>query len=382
MISLKTVKLPSVASFALLGAVSLALSGCSEEKKAETKEILRPVKVVEIAKAGETRALDYSGAVKARVEMNLGFRVAGKITERRVNIGDRVQPGDVIARIDATDYELATKTAEANLAAAEKGVGTADLANKRAQQLFDKSVTAKSQLEQASLSYDQAVSTRDAARSSLDQAKNQVSYAELKADQSGIVTAISADTGTVVAAGTPVATVALDGEKEVQIAVPENDIAEFKPGKTVKASFWSSAKLVLDGKVREVSGSADAQSRTFAVRVSLPHDDRVLLGMTATIEASVSNANTHVAIPLAALAEKDGKKIVWVVDRDQQTVHARDVTIADFTGDGVNIADGLKTGDLVVAAGTQFMTDNLKVKLPGQQSASAETGSETGDVVR
>ena len=97
-----------------------------------------------------------------------------------------------------------------------------------------------------------------------------MSYAELKADHNGIVTAINADVGQVVASGTPVVAVAVDGEKEVQIAVPENDIAEFKPGKTVKASFWSDDRLVLDGKVREVSGSADPQSRTFAVRVSLP----------------------------------------------------------------------------------------------------------------
>jgi len=164
----------------------------------------------------------------------------------------------------------------------------------------------------------------------------------------------------------------------VQIAVPENDIAQFKPGKTVKASFWSDNKLVLDGNVREVSGSADAQSRTFSVRVSLPNDDRVLLGMTATIEAAVGNAETNVAIPLSALAEKDGKKIVWIVDRNASTVHAREIKVADFTGAGVHVADGLKTGDLVVAAGTQFMAENLKVKLPEQQSAQAETG----DVIR
>jgi RND family efflux transporter MFP subunit len=378
MISLKTVQLPSIASFAVLGAIALAVSGCSDEKKGEAKEILRPVKVVEIAKAGETRALDYSGAVKARVEMNLGFRVAGKIIERRVNIGDRVKPGDLIARIDPTDYQLSAKTAEANLTAAEKGVATADLANKRAQQLYDKSVTARSTMEQASLSYDQAVSTRDAAASSLDQARNQVNYAELRSDHNGIVTAISADAGTVVAPGTPVATVALDGEKEVQIAVSENDIAEFKSGKTVRASFWSDNKLVLDGKVREVSGSADAQSRTFAVRISLPNDDRVLLGMTATIEADVANVSTNIAVPLAALAEKDGKKIVWVVDRAGATVHARDITVADFTPEGVAVSNGLETGDLVVSAGTQFMTENLKVTLPGQQSASVQAT----DVVR
>ncbi|RUM09388.1 efflux RND transporter periplasmic adaptor subunit [Rhizobium chutanense] len=374
MFSLKTLshRMPSAASLVLVGAIGIGVSACSEEK-AEVKQVVRPVKVVEIAKAGDTRKLDYSGSVKARTEMNLGFRVAGKITERLVDIGDKVKPGDVLARMDSTDYQLAVKTAEANLAAAEKGVETADLVNKRNQQLFDKNVSPKSQLEQASLSYDQAVSSRDAAASALDQAKNQVSYAELKADYNGIVTTINADVGQVVASGTAVVTVAVDGEKEVQIAVPENDIAEFKPGKTVKASFWADDRLVLDGKVREVSGSADQQSRTFAVRVSLPNDPQVLLGMTATIEADVSNGNSYISIPLSALTEKDGKQMVWTVDRDSATVHGRDIKVADFTGDGVHVIEGLDIGDLVVSAGTQFMSENLKVKVPAQQSALADT---------
>jgi len=374
MFSLKTFsnRMPSVVSFALVGAVGLGVAGCTEEK-AEVKEVIRPVKVVEIAKAGDTRTLDYSGSVRARTEMNLGFRVAGKITERLVDIGEQVKPGDVLARIDSTDYQLAVKTAEANLAAAEKAVETADIANRRAEQLFDKNVAPKSQVEQASLSHDQAISTRDAAASALDQAKNQVSYTELKADHSGIVTTINADVGQVVGSGTPVVAVAVDGEKEVQIAVPENDIAQFKPGKTVKASFWSDDKLVLDGTVREVAGSADQQSRTFAVRVSLPNDPRVLLGMTATIEADVSNMDTYVSIPLSALAQKDGKKVVWTVDRGTATVHMRGIEVADFTGDGVRVTKGLDNGDLVVAAGTQFMSENLKVKLPDQQSAAADT---------
>lgn len=374
MISLYKTPLLSLTRLMLLGAVAIGISACAEEKKAETKPVIRPVKVVEITDSGAGQTLVYSGAVKARVETGLGFRVAGKITERKVNVGDRVMTGDVLARIDPTDYQLNVRTAEANLAAAEKGVATADLANRRARQLYDQSVAAKSQAEQAALSYDQAKSTRDAAASALEQAKNQVAYTELKSDRDGIVTAISADTGAVVAAGTPVVTVALDSEKEIQIAVPESDIAQFSPGKTVKARFWSDDRLVLDGKVREISGSADAQSRTFAVRVSLPAHDSVRLGMTATIEAATRNGAGAPSIPLAALAEKDGRKIVWIVDRATSTVHAREITVTDFTDHGVNVADGLAAGDLVVAAGTQFMTENLTVKIPQDHSAQAETG--------
>ena len=363
----------SAAAFALLATLAIA-PGCSE-KQAESKPVIRPVKVVEIAKADKTRALEYSGAVRARTDMNLGFRVSGKITDRRVDIGQRVKPGDVLAKIDATDYALSVKRAEADLLSAQKQVQTATLTRNRAQQLFDKNVSPKSQLEQAQLTYDQAAATRDSASSALDEAKNQVAYANLTSDMSGIVTAVNADVGQVVSAGTPVLTVAVDGEKEVAIAVPESDIGQFSVGKTVKARFWSNDALVLDGKVREVSGSADGQSRTFAVRVSLPNDPHVLLGMTSTIEATAGNVTPYVSVPLSALAEKDGRKIVWLVDRSAATVHSKDVRLADFSGDGVRVAEGLKVGDLVVAAGTQFMTENMPVKLPdgsGQQAAAAE----------
>jgi len=384
MVSLTTTTIRSVTGAALFAAIALMLSGCNE-KKEETVEVIRPVKVVEIAQADTTRKLDYSGSVRARTDMNLGFRVNGKIVERKVDIGEKVKPGDVLARIDSTDYVLAVRRSQADLDSAEKQVQTTELARNRAQQLFDKNVAPKSQLEQAELSYDQAVSTRDSAVSALAEAKNQVAYTDLTSDMNGIVTTINADVGQVVGSGTPVITVAVDGEKEVQIAVPEMDIAQFKVGKDVKARFWSDDALVLDGKVREVSGSADAQSRTFAVRVSLPNDPRVLLGMTATIEAQADNTQPYVSIPLSALAEKDGQQIVWLVDRSAGTVHSRGIKVADFADDGVRVADGLKTGDVVVAAGTQFMTENMKVKVPNAQQASAETNGSAAaaaDIVR
>ncbi len=349
----------------LLVATALgALTACSQEKKAEAPEIVRPVKVTEVAAADHGRKMDYSGSVKARTEMNLGFRVAGKITERLVDVGQRVRPGDVLARLDSVDYQLAVRRAEADLASAQKQVEISGLARRRAETLVEKSISSQSQLEQAQLANDQAVSQKESAQSALDQARNQVAYTELKSDQNGIVTAVSADIGQVVSSGTPVLSVAVEGSKEVQIAVPEMDVAQFTPGKTVKASFWSATGLALDGKVREVAGSADAQSRTFAVRVSLPEDSRVLLGMTATIEAAENNAVATYAIPLAALSKKDGQSVVWIVDRGKGTVNSRTVKVADFSDDGVRVAEGLAKGDLVVSAGTQFMKEDMKVKLP------------------
>ncbi len=355
----------SFVSKGLLVAVALgALTACSEEKKVEAPENVRPVKVAEVSGPDIGRKLDYSGSVRARTEMNLGFRVAGKMTERLVDIGERVKPGDVLARLDAVDYQLAVRRAEADLSAATKQVEISGLALRRSEALVAKDVASKAQLEQAQLAADQASSLQESARSALDQARNQVAYTDLKATQSGIVTTVAADVGQVVSAGTPVVAVAVDGEKEVQIAVPEMDIAQFKPGKTVKARFWSATDLVLDGKVREVAGSADPQSRTFAVRVSLPEDSAILLGMTANISAIQDNVAPTWSIPLAALAKHGDQSVVWIVDRQKSVVNSRPVTVVDFSDNGVRVSEGIAKGDLVVSAGTQFMKEDMKVKLP------------------
>ncbi|SSC67900.1 efflux RND transporter periplasmic adaptor subunit [Ciceribacter selenitireducens] len=349
-----------------------ALAGCSAETAEAPKETVRPVKVVEVAEAATTRELSYSGAVRARSEAPAGFRVGGKVVERAVNIGDRVRAGDVLARLDATDYALSVTSARANLIAAERQVETADFARKRAEQLFKQQVAAKAQLEQAQLSYNQAVAARDSARSVLAQAENQVGYAVLAADKDGIVTATHADAGQVVAAGSPVVTVAVDGEKEVSIAVPESDVLAFTPGKVVEVGLWSDRTVALKGAVREVAGSADPASRTFAIRISLPSDQRVLLGMTATVKAVADSDQPLFSLPLSALTrDPSDRPIVWTVDPVGRTVHQRPVSVVDFSEAGVRVSDGLKAGDLVVVAGTQFMTENLKVKLAEEHAAYA-----------
>ena len=352
------------AVLALIAATGLLLAGCSEEKVEAKPEVVRPVRVMTVAQNQTSRTLDYSGSVRARTETALGFRVAGKVTERLVDVGDHVEIGEILARIDTTDYALSVRAAEANLSAAERQVETAELARKRAEELFAAQVSPKSQLEQAQLTYNQAVSTRDSARSSLEQARNQVSYGALPADRAGIVTAVNAEVGQVVAAGTPVLTVAADGEKEGLVGVPETDIFAFKPGKTVDITLWSSAGLTLSGKVREVAGSADARSRTFAVRISLPENERVRLGMTASVTAAQENGPSLVSVPLSALAKDGDKTLVWTVDAEKEAVHSRAVSVADFSGVFVRIADGLKPGDIVVTAGTQFMREGMTVKLP------------------
>ncbi len=346
---------------AFAGFAIVATTGCSQEQKTSSPEEVRPVKTVRVTAAQNGKIFSYSGVVKARYDVSLSFRVAGKIVQRKVDVGQHVAVGDLIARLDTADYALAVAKAEADLDSATRQVDTYALNLKRAQSLFAQNVVSKSELDQRTLAYDQATASRKVAVTALDQAKNQLSYTELHSTVAGIVTQVSGEPGQVVAAGSPVMTIALDGEKEVLVAVPETDIGQFKVGKSVTARFWANDGLILHGTVREVAGSANAQSRTYDMRVSLPQNSNVLLGMTATIEAEGEGAQPGFELPLAALAKVDDQSVVWVVNPASGEVRMQPVTLGAFSAKGVHVTKGVSEGDVIVAAGTQFMAKGMKV---------------------
>ncbi len=358
---------------AVLGLV-VSLAAC-QQKAAEAPEPVRPVKVVTVDASAATREIVFSGSVRARTESQIGFRIPGKIVERRVSVGDTVEAGEILARLDTADLALAVRSAEANLAAARAGQDVAAAALQRNQALFARGFIAQSLLDQQRLQVDQATSALQAATSARDQAVNQAGYSDLKADAAGIVTAIGADVGQVVGAGTPVVTIARNGETEAAIAVPENQIRYFKPGDTLAVRYWADPAIEQNGTVREVSGSADPASRTFAVRVSLPADPRVRLGMSATLALDVAAEGGAIVVPAAALSERNGEPIVWVVDPAAKTVAPRNVRFDAFAPDGVRISSGLSAGDVVVAAGTQFMTPGKQVRIPDYPTASSWTAA-------
>ena len=355
---------PLFRRFAVTGLALLALSACKQENADKGGEPVRPVKTLTVTEGAETRVMRYSGSVRARVETALGFRVPGKIVERLVDVGERVESGRVLARLDQNDLKLSLQTAEANVTAARTRLKVAEDNRERARSLAAKGFVTKAGLDGAGLEADQATAGLEAALSARDQAANQTGYADLAADADGIVTDIRADVGQVVAAGTPVVTLARDDEKEVAIAVPEQDVVHFARDQRVKVTFWADRDLALEGRVREIAGSADPASRTYAIRVTLAPEPRARLGMTATVIAEVPVAEGAIVVPLAALAQGEGHSRVWVVDTASATVQPRDVTLGPVVPEGVRVVSGLKTGDVVVTAGVQFLVPGKKVRLP------------------
>lgn len=360
----------------LLVPLAGAAAGCSGEAKVAQQSV-RPVKAIVVAEGERERTLTYSGVVRPRIESALGFRVGGKIVARLVNAGERVEKGQEVARLDDTDLKLAESSARAALAAARtrRDVAIADFA--RARTLLPKQFVSKANYDARKNEMDAAVGAFDAAEAQLRQAVNAVGYATLRADRSGIVTAVRAEPGQVVNAGTPVIVLAESGETEIAIDVPEQDVARLAAGMPIELALWAAPRLALKGSIREISAQADPATRTYAVRAAVeapPPEMR--LGMTATGSIKVEGARAALVVPITAVTEAGGETVVFVVEPGSRVVRRRPVALAGTASDGVRISGGLRPGDIVVTAGVQFLSDGMKVRLPAdleQRAAAAKS---------
>jgi membrane fusion protein, multidrug efflux system len=346
------------------------LGGCRGEASVEA-EAVRPVKVAVVDAAARGRTLTYSGVVRPRIESAVGFRVAGKIVERAVNVGDRVEVGQVIARLDATDLQLAENSAKAAVASARTRRDVANENLERAKPLLPQGFISKAVYDSRRNELDAATSALDTAEAQLRQAVNAVDYATLKADRAGIVTAVTGEPGQVVSPGQPVITLADAGETEIAVAVPEQDAGRLMVGQRAKITLWAEPRLSTEGRIREIAGQADAASRTYAVRIAVSAPPQTMrLGMTAAVALRIEDEAVQAVVPLAALTESNGSPAVFVVDPANKAVRLTPVTVSGIADDGVRIESGLQAGDRVVIAGVQFLRDGMRVRLPGERNDS------------
>jgi membrane fusion protein, multidrug efflux system len=347
----------------LLLMLPLALAACMEERAAEVP--VRPVKAMIVPAPVSERTLTYSGVIAPRIESQLGFRVSGKIVERYVNAGDAVTAGQKIARLDEKDIKLAENSARAAVAGAKTRYSVAKDALDRANSLLPNGFIAKAAVDQRQLELDSAKSALDAAEDQLAQAVNATSYALLIADKAGIVTAVRAEPGQVVAVGQAVITLALANDIEVSVAVPEQEIVKLKPGDPASVALWSAPNIASEGRIREIAGAADAASRTYGVRVTIAKPvPEMRIGMTAPVAFRVAEEASALILPLTAFTQENAKTIAYVANRDTQIVARREVETAGVTEAGVRVKSGLVAGDILVTGGVQFLQDGMTVRLP------------------
>jgi RND family efflux transporter MFP subunit len=344
------------------------VGGCKGEAGTE-KEAVRPVKVAVVEAGSGARTLTYSGVVRPRIESAVGFRVAGKVVERSVNIGDRIEVGQVIARLDETDLTLAENSAKAAVASAKSRRDVASDNLERAKVLLPKAIISQAAYDTRRNELDAAAAALESAEAQLRQAANAVGYATLKADKAGIVTAVTGEPGQVVSAGQAIITLADAGETEIAIAVPEADSGRLQVGQNAKVTLWAGPQVSTPGRVREIAGQADAASRTYAVRVAVDGPPKSMrLGMTATVAMRLDEKEAAaMVVPVTALAQDSGNPVVFVVDPVGKSVRKTPVEIARVTSDGVQVSGGLQSGDMVVSAGVQFLRDGMRVRLPSER---------------
>jgi RND family efflux transporter MFP subunit len=369
------------------------LAACSRPEAPQVP--VRAVKVMVVGPQAPEFSSEYAGEVRARSESRLGFRVAGKLVARPAEVGQRVAAGQVLAQLDASDYQLASQAAQAQIQAAstQRDLAAADV--KRYSELRAQNFISGAELERRE-------ATLKAAQASLDQAKaqagvqaNQKAYTVLVADRAGVVVAVEAEPGQVVSAGTPVVRLAYDGPRDVVVAVPEHKALNLRVGMPASVRLWANqasgmAVPALAAQVREVAASADPVSRTFAVKLALPASAAALpLGSTAyaqlqalpTDAAAQAGAAGLIKLPTSALWQQGQGSAVWLWDAATSTVKAQAVTVATADGNQAVIAQGLSGGEQVVVAGVHVLVDGEKVTLYQEKNASKVPPSLVGNDV-
>ncbi|MCF7223256.1 efflux RND transporter periplasmic adaptor subunit [Lysobacter sp. TLK-CK17T] len=338
--------------------LSIALAACAGGE--EGNGVPRPVLVAH-PQPTATTVDAFAGDVRAREESPLAFRVGGNLVERRVDVGDRVKAGQVLAVLDGEDYAAQARAAKAQLSAAEAELKRARDERARFTRLGAEQVVSRSAVDAQDAAAIAAQGQVDAARANLAVASNQAAYTRLRAPADGVIAARQAEAGQVVAAGQSVFVLAADGEREIAFAVPESAIDTVVPGRPVQVELWSQPGKRWPGRVREVSPAADPASRTFAVRVAVDAPSGNLeLGQSARVYLD-GGRETRLGVPLAALQKTDGGSAVFVVDPATSILRLQPVQAGTYGPDSVAVSGDIDASDWVVAAGGHLLREGLEV---------------------
>lgn len=362
----------TVLSFALV----ILLAACSKAPPAD--EPVRAVRTQVVGVGSAAVSHEYAAEVRARTESKLGFRVGGKLVRRLVDAGDVVKAGQALAHLDGQDLRLGQDAAQAAWAAARANLEWSEAEFKRYRELRDQGFISSAELDRREAALKSARAQSDQLRAQANVQGNQATYAVLTADAAGVVTAVDAEPGAVVQAGTTVLRVAHDGPRDVAFQIPEDRVGEVRAllGKAgaLKVKLWGSDERI-PATLREVGAAADPVTRTFAAKADIGQAP-VRIGQTARVTVEAGAREGAIRLPLAAVFEQQGRSTVWVLDRQAMTVSARPVAIAGAEGNLVVVAGGLDAGQTVVTAGVHTLTPGQRVKLyaePGAAGAGVAT---------
>lgn len=356
-------KIPRQISPLLMALLMVAtLAACS--KPPEKTEDIRPVRAIVLSSSDVDVNAEFSGEVRARVESRLGFRVAGKIVNRKVDVGALVKKGQVLMQLDPQDLQLSQAQSLAALRSAETSRDLAKAELKRYQELRAKNFVSQAVLDEKESTFKSAQSNVEASQAAYRGQSNQAGYAALVSDVDGVVTAVSAEAGQVVQPGTEVVRVAKSGEKEIVIGLPEDKVDTLRKISDVHVRLWADPSKSVIGKIREISPVADPATRTYTAKVTIPDSlAEAKLGMTAVVRFASKTDTPQIKVPLTALFNEKSVTSVWVVEGGVAKLVP--VTVTGAAGNDLILGSGVKPGQTVVTAGVHLLKPGQKVKILG-----------------
>ena len=352
------------------------LLACS--KPAPVEEPVRAVRSLMLQAGSSSLQHEYAAEVRARVESRLGFRVAGKLVRRMVNVGDLVKAGQPLAQIDASDYKLGQEVARAGAASADAQLALSEAEFKRYKELREQGFISGLELERREAALKAARAQAEQARAQASVQNNQAAYTQLVADVSGVVTAVEAEPGAVLGAGAVVLRLAQDGPRDAVFSVPEDRAAGVRallgqPG-ALKLRAWGAGDTLLPATVREVAAAADSATRTFLVKADIGAT-ALRLGQTASVLINAPVVAGVIKLPMSAVFQQGGQSKVWRLDGKPLAVRAQPVEVAGADGNLVVIAGGLSPGQEVVTAGVHALTEGQTVRRYAEPGVALPTPS-------
>lgn len=351
----------------LVAVAALILVGCGH--KTSPEEDVRPVQTMVAVRGPTSLGATYSGVVAARNQSNQGFRVAGTVLKRLVEVGDHVAQNQPLLQLDPTSLALQQQAAKAQLDAARSKAAQAKVNLQRDAELLKQNFISQAEYDHDKVDFDTAVSQQQMAQAQYDEASDQVGYGTLRAAVPGIVTAINVDVGQVVNAGATAVTLARDGDREVVINVPESRVDQLRDAKNLYVTLWASPEKKYGAKLRRIDPDADSATRTYDAYVTiLDPDAAVLLGMTANVVRPKIGGGATIPLPLTAIVEKPDGAFVWLVDKATSTVSLHPVKVSMVSGNLALVSSGLTDGEVVVTAGASLLHAGQKVRPVGTYS--------------
>jgi RND family efflux transporter MFP subunit len=335
------------------------LAGCRQEAAVPA---LTRVNVVAAAETEFAPVVALTGVVAAQVQSEVAFRVGGKISERRANIGDHVKGDQVLARLDPADQQAELEATQASVRAAEATLRQTTLSFERQRNLLATGNTTRREHDQAEASFKSAQAQLEQARAQLVQATDQLAYTELHAGADGIIVAQMAEAGQVVAQAQPVFVLAHDGARDAVFNVHEWALANTARNGDVAVSLLRDPAVGAPGTVRVVSPAVDPSTMTVQVKVGLAGTPPAMTLGSLVIGTAKPEPRKVFLLPWSAVFEQAGNPAVWLVDPRSTTVSLRPIVIERFTRDAIAVT-GLEPGQTVVSAGGQTLRPGQKVEI-------------------